>query len=67
MHWCDRPPGPELWKLAETPIKEHAMATIYLHQTAIATPEQFLTGLTDFGPDRSKIACRGRREGQTPR
>ena len=31
------------------------MATIHLHQTTTATPEQFLAGLTDFGPDRSKI------------
>jgi hypothetical protein len=40
---------------ASTPIKEHAMATIHLHQTTTATPEQFLAGLTDFGPGRSKI------------
>ena len=26
------------------------MATIRLHQTTTATPEQFLAGLTDFGP-----------------
>ena len=25
------------------------MATIHLHQTTTATPEQFLAGLTDFG------------------
>jgi hypothetical protein len=31
------------------------MATIRLHQTTSATPEQFLGGLTDFGPGRSKI------------
>jgi hypothetical protein len=31
------------------------MATIRLHQTTTATPEQFLAGLTDFGPDRSKL------------
>lgn len=31
------------------------MATIRLHQTTTATPEQFLAGLTDFGPGRSKI------------
>src|SRR5215475_5396156 len=31
------------------------MVTIRLHQTTTATPEQFLAGLTDFGPDRSKI------------
>src|SRR6516164_1417083 len=31
------------------------MSTIRLHQTTTATPEQFLAGLTDFGPGRSKI------------
>ena len=31
------------------------MATIHLHQTTTATPEQFLAGLTDFGPGRSEI------------
>jgi hypothetical protein len=36
-------------------MEEHAMTTIHVHQTTIATPEQFLAGLTDFGPGRSKI------------
>ena len=31
------------------------MTTIHLHQTTTATPGQFLAGLTDFGPGRSKI------------
>ena len=31
------------------------MATIHLHKTTTATPEQFVAALTDFGPDRSKI------------
>jgi hypothetical protein len=31
------------------------MATIHLHQTTISTPEQFIAGLTDFGPGRSKL------------
>jgi hypothetical protein len=31
------------------------MATIHLHRTTTATPEQFLAGLTDFGPGRSKL------------
>jgi hypothetical protein len=31
------------------------MATIHLTQTTTATPEQFLAGLTDFGPGRSKL------------
>jgi hypothetical protein len=31
------------------------MAIIHLHQTANLTPEQYIAGLTDFGPGRSKI------------
>ena len=31
------------------------MSTIYLHQTTTSTPEQFIEGLTDFGPGRSKL------------
>ena len=31
------------------------MATIHLHQTTTSTPEQFVAGLTDFGPGRSKL------------
>jgi hypothetical protein len=31
------------------------MPTIHLHQTTTATPEQFLAGLTDFGPGRSEV------------
>lgn len=31
------------------------MTTIHLTQTTTATPEQFLDGLTDFGPGRSKL------------
>jgi hypothetical protein len=31
------------------------MTTILLHQRTTATPEQFLAGLTDFGPGREKI------------
>ena len=31
------------------------MATIHLHQTTSATPAQFIDGLTDFGPGRSKL------------
>jgi hypothetical protein len=31
------------------------MSTIHLHETTTATPEQFLAGLTDFGPGRSKL------------
>jgi hypothetical protein len=31
------------------------MATIHIHQTTTSTPEQFIAGLTDFGPGRSKL------------
>src|ERR1700759_2630153 len=31
------------------------MATIHIHKTTTSTPEQFLAGLTDFGPGRSKL------------
>ena len=31
------------------------MATIRLHQTTTLTPEQYIAGLTDFGPGRSKL------------
>ena len=31
------------------------MATIHLHQTTTLTPEQYIAGLTDFGPGRDKL------------
>ena len=31
------------------------MSTIHLHQTTTATPEQYIAGLTDFGPGRSNL------------
>ena len=31
------------------------MSTIHLHQTTTSTPEQFVAGLTDFGPGRSEL------------
>jgi len=31
------------------------MSTIRLHVTTTATPEQFVAGLTDFGPGRSEL------------
>ena len=31
------------------------MSTIHFHQTTTSTPEQFIAGLTDFGPGRSKL------------
>src|ERR1700738_4919278 len=38
-----------------TETKENAMSTIHFHQTTTSTPEQFIAGLTDFGPGRSKV------------
>ena len=31
------------------------MSTIHFHQSTTSTPEQFIAGLTDFGPGRSKV------------
>ena len=31
------------------------MSTIHIHETTTSTPEQFIAGLTDFGPGRSKL------------
>ena len=31
------------------------MPTIHLHQTTTLTPEQYVAGLTEFGPGRSKL------------
>ena len=31
------------------------MATIHVHRTTTLTPEQFIAGLTDFGPGRSEL------------
>ena len=31
------------------------MSTIHFHKTTTSTPEQFIAGLTDFGPGRSKL------------
>jgi hypothetical protein len=31
------------------------MSTIHFHHTTTSTPEQFVAGLTDFGPGRSKL------------
>ena len=31
------------------------MSTIHFKQTTTATPEQFIAGLTDFGPGRAKL------------
>lgn len=31
------------------------MSTIHFNATTTSTPEQFIAGLTDFGPGRSKL------------
>ena len=31
------------------------MSNIHVHQTTTSTPEQFVAGLTDFGPGRAKL------------
>ena len=31
------------------------MSTIHLRQTTTLTPQQYVAGLTDFGPSRSKL------------
>ena len=31
------------------------MSTLHFHKTTTATPEQFVAGLTDFGPGRSEL------------
>jgi hypothetical protein len=31
------------------------MSTIHFHETTTLTPEQFVAGLTDFGPGREKV------------
>ena len=31
------------------------MSTIHLRQTTTLTPEQYIAGLTDFGPGRAKL------------
>ena len=37
------------------------MSTIHLHRTTTSTPEQYIAGLTDFGPGRSKLFTQQRR------
>src|SRR4029079_18084900 len=36
-------------------MKGERMSTIHLHQTTTLTPAQYVAGLTDFGPARSKV------------
>jgi len=33
----------------------HTLSTIHFNQTTTLSPEQFVAGLTDFGPGRSKV------------
>jgi len=41
--------------MVKVPVKGGCMTTIRLHETTTATPEQFVAGLTDFGPGRSEL------------
>jgi hypothetical protein len=41
--------------LSDRVKQEHAMSTIHLHRNTKATAEQYVAGLTDFGPGRSKL------------
>jgi hypothetical protein len=59
--------GPSTWRSLQSrgliPFVEYVlvrqqeprMSTIHLHQTTSLTPEQYIAGLTDFGPGRSKL------------
>jgi hypothetical protein len=40
---------------AEATDQGGVVSTIHFNQTTTATPEQFVAGLTDFGPGRSKL------------
>src|SRR5215510_3564316 len=42
-------------RIAPTQPKEDLMPTLHFHETTTSTPEQFVAGLTDFGPGRSKL------------
>ena len=48
--WCNR-------TCQDAPVarKEPHMSTIRFHQNTTSTPEQFIAGLTDFGPGRSQL------------
>jgi hypothetical protein len=35
--------------------QERTMSTIHMHRTTTLTPQQYVAGLTDFGPGRSKL------------
>jgi hypothetical protein len=35
------------------------MATVHFNETTTSTPEQFVAGLTDFGPGREKVFSNG--------
>jgi hypothetical protein len=38
--------------------KGELMSTLHFHQTTTLTPDQYIAGLTDFGPGRSKLFAR---------
>src|SRR5262245_1059496 len=46
----------DAWAADAHPFDQGAsMSTFHFHQTMTSTPEQFIAGLTDFGPGRSKL------------
>ncbi|MGI5183106.1 hypothetical protein ACQEVZ_43300 [Dactylosporangium sp. CA-152071] len=42
-------------QLSAADEQERDMSTIHLSETTTATPEQFVAGLTDFGPGRQRL------------
>jgi hypothetical protein len=43
------------FKLVQSGLGRLRMSIIHLHRTTTATPEQYVAGLTDFGPGRSRL------------
>src|SRR5262245_57806712 len=42
-------------RIADSTQQGAIMATIHFKQTTTSTPEQFIAGLTDFGPGRAEL------------
>ena len=43
------------WPSNEKSARSYGMSTIHFQETTTSTPEQFVAGLTDFGPGRAKL------------
>src|SRR3954470_24726057 len=41
--------------MSAPPTQGEVMSTIHFNQTTNLTPEQYIAGLTDFGPGRSEV------------